>query len=134
MGKVTTDCPIHGCWWILYRSCSRHSDPQRVRTHAHSSCSARLSISRPGGGSYFMPLRIGRSFRPVRTTLVLCAALTSALGQQRTPNDTLRSPEVDAQGKVTFRLFAPQAKQVRLQAEGRDATPGITPEQLKKES
>ncbi len=81
-----------------------------------------------------MPLRIGRSFHRVKTALVVCAALTSALGQQRTPNDTLRSPEVDAQGRVKFRLYAPQAQQVRLQAEGRDATPGITPEQLKSES
>jgi enterochelin esterase family protein len=41
---------------------------------------------------------------------------------------------VDAQGRVTFRLFAPQAQQVKLQAEGRDATPGITPDQLKSQS
>ena len=81
-----------------------------------------------------MQFEIRRSLYPVRTSLVLCAALTAALGQQRTPNDTLRSPEVDAQGRVTFRLFAPQAQQVKLQAEGRDATPGITPEQLKSES
>lgn len=77
---------------------------------------------------------IGRSLYAVRTSLVLCAAFTLALGQQRSPNDTLKSPQVDAQGKVTFRLFAPQAQQVKLQAEGRDATPGITPEQLKSES
>lgn len=79
-------------------------------------------------------LRIRHSFHRVRTALIFGAALTSALAQQRIPNDTLRSPEVDSQGKVTFRLFAPQAQQVRLQAEGRDATPGITPEQLKRES
>ena len=78
-----------------------------------------------------MRLTIRRSLHRARVALVLCAAVTSALGQQRTPNDTLRSPEVDAQGKVTFRLYAPQAQQVKLQAEGRDATPGITPEQLK---
>ncbi len=81
-----------------------------------------------------MRLTIRRSLHRARVALVLCAAVTSALGQQRTPNDTLRSPEVDAQGKVTFRLYAPQAQQVKLQAEGRDATPGITPEQLKTES
>lgn len=81
-----------------------------------------------------MQFVIRRSVHPFRTALILCAALTAALGQQRTPNDTLRSTEVDAQGKVTFRLFAPQAQQVKLQAEGRDATPGITPEQLKSES
>ena len=81
-----------------------------------------------------MQFAIGRALYPVRTSLVLCAALTAALGQQRSANDTLRSPEVDARGRVTFRLFAPQAQQVKLQAEGRDATPGITPEQLKSES
>jgi enterochelin esterase-like enzyme len=69
-----------------------------------------------------------------RTSLLLFAALAAAFGQQLSPNETLRSPEVDAQGRVTFRLFAPQAQQVKLQAEGRDATPGITPEQLKAES
>src|SRR5436309_2223864 len=81
-----------------------------------------------------MQFGIGRSLYRVRTSLLFCAALTAALGKQRSPNDTLRSPEVDAQGKVTFRLFAPQAQEVKLQAEGRDATPGITPEQLKSES
>jgi enterochelin esterase family protein len=81
-----------------------------------------------------MQFELRRLLYPVRTSLVLCAALTTALGQQQTSNDTLRSPEVDAQGRVTFRLFAPQAQQVKLQAEGRDATPGITPEQLKSES
>lgn len=81
-----------------------------------------------------MQFAIRRALYPVRTSLVLCAALTAAFGQQRSANDTLRSPEVDAQGRVTFRLFAPQAQQVKLQAEGRDATPGITPEQLKSES
>jgi enterochelin esterase family protein len=81
-----------------------------------------------------MQFAIRRSLYPVRTSLVLCAAWTVAFGQQPNPNDTLRSPEVDAQGRVTFRLFAPQAQQVKLQAEGRDATPGITPEQLKSES
>ena len=81
-----------------------------------------------------MPLRSDHSLGCARTILILCAALTSALGQHRTPNDTLQSPEVDDQGRVTFRLYAPQAQQVKLQAEGRDATPGITPEQLKIES
>jgi enterochelin esterase-like enzyme len=81
-----------------------------------------------------MQFAIRRSLYPVRTSLVLCAALTAAFSQQRDPNNTLRSPEVDALGRVTFRLFAPQAQQVKLQAEGRDATPDITPEQLKSES
>lgn len=81
-----------------------------------------------------MQLGIRRSRHPIRTSLLLCAALTAAFGQQPNPNDTLKSLEVDAQGRVSFRLFAPQAQQVKLQAEGRDATPGITPEQLKSES
>lgn len=81
-----------------------------------------------------MPFGIEWSFRPVMTAAVFSAALTSALGQQRTANDNLQSPEADARGEVTFRLYAPQAQHVRLQAEGRDATPGITPEQLKSES
>jgi enterochelin esterase-like enzyme len=81
-----------------------------------------------------MPMGIGPLVHRVRTGLIFCAVVTLALGQQRTPNDAVRSPEVDADHKVTFRLFAPQARQVMLQAEGRDATPGITPDQLKKES
>jgi enterochelin esterase family protein len=81
-----------------------------------------------------MPSWTQRSFLHVTKALALCAALTAALAQQRTPNDSLRSPEVDAQGRVTFRLYAPQAQQVKLQAEGRDATPGITPDQLKSQS
>ncbi len=81
-----------------------------------------------------MQLGLRRLRHPIRTSLVLCAALTAAFGQQRSDSDTLRSPEVDGQGIVSFRLFAPQAQQVKLQAEGRDATPGITPEQLKSES
>ena len=81
-----------------------------------------------------MQLGIRRSRHPIRTSLLLCAALTAAFGQQPNANDMLKSLEVDAQGRVSFRLFAPQAQQVKLQAEGRDATPGITPEQLKSES
>ena len=34
-----------------------------------------------------------------------------------TPNDTLRSPEV-SNGMVTFRIYAPDAKEVKVQAEG----------------
>ncbi len=49
-----------------------------------------------------------------------------------TPNDTLRSPEVGADGRVTFRLYAPDAREVKLNAEGREATPGMTPEELRK--
>lgn len=49
-----------------------------------------------------------------------------------TPNDTLRSPEVAPDGHVTFRLYAPGAHEVKLQSEGIEATPGITPEQVMK--
>jgi len=45
-----------------------------------------------------------------------------------TPNDTLTSWEVHPDHTVTFRIYAPESKTVLLQAEGRDATPGIAPE------
>ena len=38
-----------------------------------------------------------------------------------TPNDTLRSPEVHSGGRVTFRLYAPNAREVKLQADGVEA-------------
>ena len=47
-------------------------------------------------------------------------------------NDSLRSPEVGTNGHVTFRLYAPDARQVSLQAEGHEATPDITPQELAK--
>jgi hypothetical protein len=68
-----------------------------------------------------MPCGIRRSRYYVNTALVLCAALTSALGQQGTANDSLRSPEVDAQGKVTFRLL------LRSHAKSRYKPKGATP-------
>lgn len=49
-----------------------------------------------------------------------------------TPNDTLRSPEVSSNRHVTFRLYAPNAREVKLQAEGREATPGISPQEVAK--
>ena len=49
-----------------------------------------------------------------------------------TPNDTLKSPEVQADGTVLFRLYAPAAKDVKLQAEGLESTPGMTQEQASK--
>jgi enterochelin esterase-like enzyme len=81
-----------------------------------------------------MPSWTERSFLRVTKAFALCATLAAALAQQKTLNDSLRSPEVDDQGRVTFRLYAPQAQQVKLQAEGRGATPGITPDQLKSQS
>ncbi len=51
-----------------------------------------------------------------------------------TPNDTLHSPEVGQDHRVTFRLYAPDAREMKLHAEGLEATPDITPEQLSKTS
>jgi enterochelin esterase family protein len=68
--------------------------------------------------------------RPSRTTfprlaaalVTLCAGATVPAGAQpggpRTPNDTLRSPVVAADGRVTFQLYAPKATEVRLRSEG----------------
>jgi enterochelin esterase-like enzyme len=46
--------------------------------------------------------------------------------QAPTPNETLISPEVGKDGYVIFRLYAPDATTVKLQAEGPEATPGMT--------
>lgn len=47
-----------------------------------------------------------------------------------TPNDTLKSVEVLPDRHVTFRLWAPDATTVKLQAEGPEAMPEMTPEKL----
>lgn len=47
-----------------------------------------------------------------------------------TPNDTLKSVEVAPDGHVTFRIWAPDATKVKLQAEGPEAMPSMTPETL----
>jgi enterochelin esterase family protein len=44
-----------------------------------------------------------------------------------TPNDTLKSIEVQPDRHVRFRIWAPNATEVKLQAEGPEATPDITP-------
>jgi len=49
-----------------------------------------------------------------------------------TPNDTLKSVEVQPDRHVRFRIWAPNASEVKLQAEGPEATPGITPEEAYK--
>jgi hypothetical protein len=49
-----------------------------------------------------------------------------------TPNDTLKSVEVMPDRHVQFRLWAPSATDVRLHAEGPEATPGITPQEANK--
>lgn len=49
-----------------------------------------------------------------------------------TPNDTLKSVEVQPDRHVRFRIWAPNATEVKLQAEGPESTPGITPEEAYK--
>ena len=49
-----------------------------------------------------------------------------------TPNDTLNSFEVMPDRRVRFRLWAPNAADVKLHAEGPEATPGITPQEANK--
>jgi enterochelin esterase-like enzyme len=49
-----------------------------------------------------------------------------------TPNDTLKSVEVMADRHVRFRLWAPNATEVKLHAEGPEATPGTTTQQATK--
>jgi enterochelin esterase family protein len=44
----------------------------------------------------------------------------------------LKSPEVVSNNRVTFRLYAPRAQEVKLQAEGLEAMPGISPQELAK--
>ena len=46
------------------------------------------------------------------------------------PNSDITSVEVQPDHHVIFRIWAPDATTVKLQAEGLEATPGITPEQL----
>ncbi|MDE3200923.1 MAG: esterase [Acidobacteriota bacterium] len=49
-----------------------------------------------------------------------------------TPNDTLKSVEVMPDRHVRFRIWAPDATTVKLQAEGLEATPDITPDLVMK--
>jgi len=46
------------------------------------------------------------------------------------PNSNITSVEVQSDRRVTFRIWAPDATIVKLQAEGPEATPGVTPDQL----
>ncbi len=48
------------------------------------------------------------------------------------PNDTLKSVEVEPDRHVRFRIWAPNATEVKLHAEGPEATPGITPQETNK--
>lgn len=49
-----------------------------------------------------------------------------------TPNDTLKSVEVQPDRHVRFRIWAPNANEVKLQAEGPESTPDITPDEVLK--
>ncbi|HEY3706759.1 MAG TPA: alpha/beta hydrolase-fold protein [Terracidiphilus sp.] len=49
-----------------------------------------------------------------------------------TPNDTLKSAEVQPDRRVRFRIWAPNAAEVKLHAEGPEATPDITPQEAYK--
>jgi enterochelin esterase-like enzyme len=49
-----------------------------------------------------------------------------------TPNDTLQSVEVQPDRQVRFRIWAPNATDVKLESEGPEATPGIKPDELAK--
>ncbi len=57
-------------------------------------------------------------------------ALPPIPGLQVTPNTNLVSPEVHADGTVTFRLWAPDAKEVKLNSEGEESVPGATQEHV----
>src|ERR1700758_3880789 len=48
------------------------------------------------------------------------------------PNNTLQSVEVEPDRHVRFRIWAPNAIEVKLHAEGPEATPGITPQETSK--
>src|SRR5690242_3086043 len=70
-------------------------------------------------------------FRRVRAShLIVVLDLPLSQLLRPTPNDTLHSPELEQDNRVTFRLYAPDAREVKLHAEGMEATPDITPEQL----
>ena len=54
-------------------------------------------------------------------------AAAHALFLPVTPNTNLVSPEVHADGTVTFRVWAPDAKDVKLSTEGEESVAGATP-------
>ncbi len=47
-----------------------------------------------------------------------------------TPNTNLVSPDVHADGMVTFRLWAPDARDVKVSSEGEESVPGATQERV----
>ncbi|MBK5293903.1 MAG: hypothetical protein JJE04_19795 [Acidobacteriia bacterium] len=57
--------------------------------------------------------------------------VTCALAQAPSPGSTVRSPEIHADGKVTFRLYAPKATEVSMRGEwmpGTDRAPLVKDE------
>lgn len=84
---------------------------------------------------------VGQPLCALLLSLTLCAAVSGQDKQSEvpvftppapTPNDTLKSVEVHQDGIVIFRLLAPNAKEVKLDADGPEATPGLTFEQFQK--
>ncbi len=83
-----------------------------------------------------------KSSGPAYLLAAFCAFSTIALAQQPvvqpsrpqlsapSPGSNITSVEVHSDHHVTFRLWAPDASTVKLQPEGPEATPGITPDQL----
>lgn len=64
-----------------------------------------------------LPQRVSRVCTLVllaQTCLVAPGVWAQQPRRQPTPNDTLKSTEVDAEGKVTFRIYAPKASDVSL--------------------
>ena len=94
-------------------------------------------------------MRFVMKFIPISPVGVLCLALSSGAQQAPTqlaaqapppaiqmpaptPNDTLKSVEVQPDRHVRFRIWAPGATEVKLHAEGPEATPNITPQEAYK--
>lgn len=64
-------------------------------------------------------MKLKRILRAAGMTLIALTAFASAFAQpaqqrQPTPNDTLKSPEVLADGRVVFRIYAPKADEVTV--------------------
>jgi hypothetical protein len=57
-------------------------------------------------------------------------ALPPMPAMQANPNTNLVSPEVHPDGTITFRLWAPDAREVKLSSEGEESVPGETQEQV----
>ena len=73
------------------------------------------------------------------TLVCVCGAVSAqqrpaAAPLRANPNESVRSPEVQSNRHVRFRLYAPDARVVKLRSEGMEATPGISPQELTKAS